>query len=261
MPFNGPSSFNASFNSFANVPLGDSGAFTFSNSLGGSFRQSASYVGTDVDMTTYENDGYYAFMNEFIELFTGDADWRAAHVSENSTRTLSANERFTLRYRTTALEASLGASTRMNRSWYSISTSKDQTTTWNNSVSAGLTWNWTSTGISLESDFDYNWYNGYSTQQPSESVLNAEISKLLFNDSVTLAIRGYDILGQSKNLTVSDSANYHSESVNNTLGRYVIVSLTWRFGTMGGGRRGFRGGPGGPGGPGGGPGGPPPPRG
>ena len=261
MPFNGPSSFNASFNSFANVPLGDSGAFTLSNSLGGSFRQSASYVGTDVDMTTYENDGYYAFMNEFIELFTGDADWRAAHVSENSTRTLSANERFTLRYRTTALEASLGASTRMNRSWYSISTSKDQTTTWNNSVSAGLTWNWTSTGISLESDFDYNWYNGYSTQQPSESVLNAEISKLLFNDSVTLAIRGYDILGQSKNLMVSDSANYHSESVNNTLGRYVIVSLTWRFGTMGGGRRGFRGGPGGPGGPGGSPGGPPPPRG
>lgn len=53
---------------------------------------------------------------------------------------------------------------------------------------------------------------------------------------MTLALRGYDILGQSKNLMVSDSANYHSESVNNTLGRYVIVSLTWRFGTMGGGR-------------------------
>lgn len=258
MPFNGPSSFNASVNSFANVPLGDSGAFTLSNSLGGSFRRSASYVGNDVDMSTYENDGYYAFMNEFIDLFTGDSDWFAAHISENSTRTLSANERMTLRYRTTALEASLGASTRMNRSWYSISTSKDQTTTWNNSVSAGLTWNWTSTGISLNGDFDFNWYNGYSTEQPSESVLNAEISKLLFNDSVTLAIRGYDILGQSKNLMVTDSANYHSESVNNTLGRYVIVSLTWRFGTMGGGRGGFRGGPR-PGGPV--PGGPMPPRG
>jgi len=76
---------------------------------------------------------------------------------------------------------------------------------------------------------------------------------------MTLALRGYDILGQSKNLTVSDSANYHSEAVNNTLGRYVVVSLTWRFGTMGN-RRGGRRGPGGPGGgPGGpGPGGPPP---
>ena len=83
-------------------------------------------------------------------------------------------------------------------------------------------------------------------------MLNAEISKLLFNDSVTIALRGYDLLGQSKNLMVSDSSNYHTESVNNTLGRYIIVSVSWRFGTMGGGRMG-----GGSGrGPGGGPGGP-----
>ena len=81
-------------------------------------------------------------------------------------------------------------------------------------------------------------------------MFNAEISKLLFNDSVTIALRGYDLLGQSKNLTVSDSSNYHTESVNNTLGRYIIVSISWRFGTMGGGRMG--------GGPGRGPGGPPP---
>ena len=145
----------------------------------------------------------------------------------------------------------------MNRSWYSISTAHDNTTTWNSRVSASLTWNWAATGMSLEGDYDFNWFRGYSTPQPSEHVLNAEISKLLFNDRVTLALRGYDILGQSKNLTVSDSSNYHNEVTSNTLGRYVIVSLTWRFGTMGGGRGGFRGGPG-PGGPG--PGGPPPGR-
>ena len=187
-----------------------------------------------------------------------DPAFYAAHITENTTRTLSANDRLRLTYRGTALEASLGGSTRMNRSWYSISTTKDQTTTWNNQMSASLTWNWTATGISLKSDFDYNWYNGYSTEQPSQSVLNAEISKLLFNNNMTLSLRGYDILGQSKNLTVSDSANYHSEAVNNTLGRYVVVSMTWRFGTMGS-RRGARRGPGGgPGGPGGGPGGPMP---
>ena len=138
----------------------------------------------------------------------------------------------------------------MNKSWYTISTMQDQTTTWNNQVSAGLTWDWSSLGLTLEGDLDYNWYKGYSTPQPSECVFNAEISKLLFNDSVTIALRGYDLLGQSKNLTVSDSSNYHTESVNNTLGRYVIVSISWRFGTMGGGRMG--------GGPGRGPGGPPP---
>ena len=90
-------------------------------------------------------------------------------------------------------------------------------------------------------------------------MLNAEISKLLFNNTVTLTLKGYDILGQSKNLTVSDNANYHSESVNNTLGRYVVLTVAWRFGTMGNNRRGQGGqrGPGGPGGPGG-PAGPPP---
>ena len=94
-------------------------------------------------------------------------------------------------------------------------------------------------------------------------MLNAEISKLLFNNTVTLTLKGYDILGQSKNLTVSDDANYHSEAINNTLGRYVVLSIAWRFGTMGNnGRRG--GGQRGPGAPmGGGPGGPagPPPGG
>ena len=75
---------------------------------------------------------------------------------------------------------------------------------------------------------------------------------------MTLAVKGYDILGQSKNLTVTDNANYHSEVLNNTLGRYIIVSLTWRFGTMNKDAMGGMGGFGGPGGRGGfgGPGGP-----
>ena len=262
MPFNGPSNSSASANMFGNLPLGNSGVFSISNSLGVNWRKSSSYVGTNVDMSKYESDGYYEFMEWFIEQFN-DPDYYAAHITENTTRTLSANDRLRFTYRGTALEASVGGSTRMNRSWYSISTLKDNTTTWNNQINASLTWNWTATGISLESDFDYNWYRGYSTEQPSQYVLNAEISKLLFNNNMTIALRGYDILGQSKNLTVTDSSNYHSEAVNNTLGRYVVVSLTWRFGSMGGRRRGGGGpdggGPGGPGGPGGGgPGGPPP---
>ncbi len=255
MPFNGPSNSNASVNMFGNLPIGKS-SFSISNSFGFNWRKSSTYVGTDVDMSKYDSEGYYEFMEWFIEQFN-DPAYYASHITENTTKTVSSNDRLRFIYRGTSLEATVGGSTRMNRSWYSISNLKDNTTTWNNQLSASLTWNWTATGISLESDFDYNWYNGYSTEQPSQSVLNAEISKLLFNNNMTVALRGYDILGQSKNLTVSDSSNYHSETVNNTLGRYVVVSLTWRFGTMGGNRR-RGGGPGGPDGPGGGPGGPPP---
>lgn len=254
MPFNGPASFNGGVNMFANIPFGKSD-FSVSNMTSANYKLSSSYVGTNVDMSIYDSDGYYEFMNWFVEQFN-DPTYYADHITENTTQTLSASERLRFTYRGDALEASLSGSTRMNKSWYSISSTNDNTTTWNNQVGASLTWNWEATGISIEGDYNYNWYNGYSTEQPSQNVLNMEISKLLFNNNVTLALRGYDILGQSKNLTVTDNSNYHNEVVNNTLGRYIIVSLTWRFGTMG--NRSRRNGGGGPGGGGPGAGGPPP---
>ena len=48
------------------------------------------------------------------------------------------------------------------------------------------------------------------------------------------------------------TANYHLETRNNTLGRYIILSLTYRFGNFGGaggGKGGYGRGPGGFGGP------------
>ena len=112
--------------------------------------------------------------------------------------------------------------------------------TWNNQVEGSM--NWTIPGgLNLIADLDYNWYNGYTTPQEDEFILNAEITKLLFDNKFTLALKAYDLLGQSKNLSVTDSANYQMEARNNTLGRYVIVSLTYRFGTFGGGRGGHGG--------------------
>ena len=125
----------------------------------------------------------------------------------------------------------------------------------NNQISASM--NWTIPGgIGLVSDFDYNWYRGYTTPQDDEYILNVELTKLLFKNKFTLSLKGYDLLNQAKNLSIRDSANYHTETWNNTLGRYVILSLTWRFGTM---NKNMRMGPGGPGGPRGGHPGPPPP--
>ena len=65
------------------------------------------------------------------------------------------------------------------------------------------------------------------------------------------SLKAYDILNQAKNLSVSDSNGVYRETWNNTLGRYIIVALTYRFGTFGGHRGGMRMGPGGrgPGGP------------
>ena len=145
---------------------------------------------------------------------------------------MSFTQRLRLTYRNEFVELTLGGRTRMNKSWYTMENSQ-LSATWNNQ--ADFSMNWTIPGgINIISDLDYNWYNGYTTPQEDEFVLNAEITKLLFKNKFTLALKAYDILGQSKNLTVSDSSNYHLETRNNTLGRYIILSLTYRFGNFGG---------------------------
>ena len=179
----------------------------------------------------------------YYDAATGDMDYDgflAAYgrgdfkFDENITRTVSAMERLRVTYRNDALELSASARTRVNKSWYTISQTADNTLTFNNQIRASVNWTWEGPGLTLKSDFSYNWYNGYASNlnYKPEYILNAEIQKLLFKKKATLALKSYDILGQAKNLSVSDNSNYHSEVYNNTLGRYIILSLTWRFGTF-----------------------------
>ena len=257
MSFNGPASFNIGMNVFANIPIGKSN-FSIGEMGRINYSKNTSYVG---------GDDVRNVMGNYYNAETGDMDYDGFIESygnqinklfdENTTRTLSATERLRVTYRTDALELTASARTRINKSWYTIAQTADNTMTFNNQIRVTANWTWDVPGITLKSEFNYNWYNGYASAlnyQP-EYILNAEIQKLLFKKRATLALKGYDILGQAKNLSVSDNANYHSEVYNNTLGRYIILSLTWRFGNfdrdkmrqhgMGpGGPRGF-GGPGG----------------
>ena len=152
-------------------------------------------------------------------------------------------------FRSDVLELVAGARTNVSKSWYTMESANTKAT-WNNNASFSV--NWTLPfGMNLISDLNYNWYYGYTTEQKPEFILNAEITQLVLNNKATIALRAYDILNQAKNLMVTDASNYHQEVRNNTLGRYVVVSFTYRFGTFnnrrGGGPRG--GGPRGAGGP------------
>lgn len=242
MPINGPATGNFGVNMFANLPIAKT-KFSIVNNFGTNYRRNSTFLGND--MPVYDGSNYYEFMEDVVASLQ-DKSWYKAHILENVTRSINFNEMLRVVYRADAFETSISGRTRMNHSRYTLTEQKEKTTTWNNRVSAEFIWNWQSTGISVNTDFDYNWYRGYSTAQPSEAVLNAEISKSLLKNTMTVAVRAYDILAQSKNLTVTDNANYHNETINNTLGRYIILSLTWRFGTMGNqGQRGGRGGYGG----------------
>lgn len=227
MPFNGPTSANASVNLFGNFPIAKS-KFSIANVTRASWSMAASYVGEDIPTGKYiRDDGDLDY-----DLFLADYNAGKLKFVENRTRSLGVTERLRLTYRSDDLELTVSGRTRVNRSWYSISQEKDQTTNWNNQIRATANWTWSGPGLTFKTDFNYNWYLGYASAQPDEYIWNAEIQKLLFKKKFTLALKAYDILGQAKNLSVTDSANYHQEAVNNTLGRYVILSLTYRFGNM-----------------------------
>ena len=113
----------------------------------------------------------------------------------------------------------------------------NQKAAWTNSASFEMTWT-LPFGMNLISDITYNWYNGYTTAQKPEFIWNAEITQLLFNKKCTIALRAYDLLNQAKNLMVTDNSDYHMETRSNTLGRYVVVAFTYRFGTFGNNRGG-----------------------
>ena len=231
IPVNGPSSSSVDGRLMINSPFGRDSKFSVFSMTYARYNEASSYIGrTDggLDM------GKYGTPEEFnYDLFHEDFESAKDRMFiSNRTQSLNFTQRLRFTFRNELVEINLGGRTRISKSWYTVS-DYNQSATWNNQIDASM--NWTIPGgVSIIADCDYNWYRGYTQPQDDEFVLNAEINKLLFKDRFTLALKAYDILSQSKNLSVSDESNTHTETWNNTLGRYIILSLTWRFGNFGG---------------------------
>lgn len=246
IPVNGKDSYNGSFRVMLNTPIAKSN-FSIFNMTRASYSRSSSYVRS----ANLDTDGYYDGDSFAVEDFL--ADFNSLGFTLNKLQTVGLTERLRLTYRNDIVELTAGGRTRMSKSWYTIA-NQSTNMTWSNQVTASMNWT-VPGGLGIVADGNYNWYNGYTTDQGTQLILNAKITKMLFKDKFTLALNAYDILDQAKNLSISDSSNYHTETLNNTLGRYIVVSLTYRFGNFGG-KGGRRMGPG----MGRGPMGPPPPR-
>lgn len=232
IPVNGPGTYSANGRVMVNTPIGKSDFSIFSMTFA-NYNQSTSFIGKG----TLDTDKYYnAETAEFnYDLFHQDfPDLSLAEdfFTTNKTQTVNFTQRLRFTYRNDFVELVTGGRTRMSRSWYTMANANINTT-WSNQVEFSMNWT-VPGGLNIIADADYNWYNGYTTPQEDEIILNAEVTKLIFKNKFTLALKAYDILGQSKNLSVSDNQNVHQEVRNNTLGRYVIFSLTYRFGNFGG---------------------------
>ncbi len=265
IPYNGPNSYNGGVRIFFNSPIAKSNfsVFSMTNS---NYSQSTSYTdaGLAISMDKYrDEDGAFTKYKEFLADFPDPA--KASIFKENITRNFSFNQTLRLTYRNDAIELIAGANGRYSHITYSVNKGKsatiggvNNTETWTNSVNGSVNWTMPA-GFTFKTDASYTWYINYTTDIEPTFLVNLDIQKLLFNNRATLALRAYDLLDQARNIGVSERNGVITESWSNTLGRYIIVALTYRFGTFGGrnGRGGMRmGGGRGPGGPVGGPGGP-----
>ncbi len=236
MPFNGHNSSNANLNFTTNFPIFVQN-LTLSSTTSVSGNQSYSYQGgNQIDVTKYYKNGnmsdfdYPKFLGDYSDIEN------SKDFVVGKTQTMNASERLNLQFRTDDIEIRVGGSTNVSKSW--ISTNSVETPyTWRNAVNGSFTWTWDITGMSFRTDANYNWYTNYTTDVEPECIINAEITKMVFKQRATIAVRGADLLAQAKSFSYSVDADGNiRESTSAILGRYIIVSFTYRFGTFGGGR-------------------------
>ena len=229
VPVNGPTSANANVRCVVNSPITRNRKLKIFSMTRANYSTTAAYIG---DGPVLGGGGYYSagefdyvkFHQDYPDVGASDA------FTCNRTQTFSLFQRLRFTYTLDNLQATFGGRTRINKSWYSVASySKDLT--FANQLQGTLNWTLPG-GFAINGEANYNWYSGYSVKQEDEIILNAEITKSLFKKQFTLGLKAYDIMNQSKNLSVTDDANYHKETRNNTLGRYIILSLTYRFGNL-----------------------------
>lgn len=90
-------------------------------------------------------------------------------------------------------------------------------------------------GLSIDTDFRFSGSRGYTSGYDNNVCMwNASISQQLLRDkSLTVALKVYDILKQNKNIQRSVTANYIDDIEYNSLTRYFMFTLTYRFNTFG----------------------------
>ena len=158
----------------------------------------------------------------------------------NDNQTLNIGENLRVVYRGDIVETSLGGGTRYSQSWNSIVREGENKNngTWTSNVDFRFIAKVPDI-INVSTDARYTFYNGYGTgYNDPKLVWNAEVSKQLFKNKFTLSVKAYDILNQSRNTYVNYANGYEETVQNNTLGRYIMASLTYRFGNFGGQRGG-----------------------
>jgi len=108
-----------------------------------------------------------------------------------------------------------------------------KTKTWRNNIEGSIRY-LLPFGIDLRTDLSYQYFTGYSNQYDKPYLLwNADVSKPLIRNKLTLTISARDILNQNKNIQREITDFYIQETRYNVVRQYFLFTLTYKFLTDG----------------------------
>ncbi len=152
-----------------------------------------------------------------------------SQFEENITTNLNLGLNNRLSYRLDDFEATAALSLSYRRTWYS-SKSLENLSLWTNRASGSLNWTINKTW-NISSDLTHRFFIGYSEGYgKSQTIWNASVSKTFFRKRMTAKVKVYDILKSNRSVSRTNAENYWQDTRNNTLGRYLMFTLLYRFG-------------------------------
>jgi len=218
-------SYSVNGNFVYNSPIARSD-FSVSTFTNGSFSSSVSYVGIPDKL---DPNSAASYLNK-------------DNYNENIYNTINLSETLRFTYRNDYIEAIIGGSTNFRKAYYTTNAA-DIRPTWDNAVTASFNATMFNGVTNFVTDASYNFYYGYSEGYNTPKLIwNASLLQTILGGRATVSIAVNDILNQQKSINRQITDNYVLDRRTNTLGRYFIVSFTYRFGTFGGQRGGGFGG-------------------
>lgn len=157
--------------------------------------------------------------------------------TKNTTKNTILNQGVGLRFITSVIELATNGSVEYNGMRSTAKTTSNQdvfTYQTNGNVTFFLPLN-----FSVASNISYQTSSGYSTgYSQNQTIWNANVQKSVLKNAGMISFRINDILKQRKNISRSVSETSITESLNNSLTSYYLVSFTYRFNMFGGNRGG-----------------------
>ncbi|MBD5214188.1 MAG: outer membrane beta-barrel protein [Bacteroidales bacterium] len=206
---------------------------------------------TGGQFTTYENvSGVWSarVMNMFSMPFRNKSFTFSNHIflnynqavgfnngQKNTSRSIMAAEMFTLAWRPDNVSLELRPNYRLQKTFNTLKASNISDLLVHNYGVGFDAYYYTPIGVILASDINFQGTKGYANGYDTNTWMwNASIAyEFLRTKQLTLQLKVYDILQQKQQIQRNVTANYIDDSEYNTLSRYFMLTVTYKFNTFG----------------------------